>query len=358
MSTTDIPDTAAAQARIDAISGFDAELERLEAAGLAPDPAWRARVAAHHAQLAAAITARHDIDRDARSRQLSLGLRIVSFLGAVALAAALYYLSLQFWPLLPTAAQAGTLIGAALAALGVAALVARRDRSGYFTKLAALAACTCFMLDLALLAQIFNLGLARIILLAWAAFALALACAWDVRLLLVLAIACIAVFVGAESGTFRGAYWLGLGHRPERYFIASALLGCVPLLPLRARPGFAATWRIGALLCLFLPILVLSFWGAGSLLPLRPASIELLYQLAGFALAAGAIWLGIRRGWPDTSTTGAVFFCIFLYARFFDWWWDWLPKYLFFLLLALSALVLLFLFTRWRRAALRKVARS
>ncbi len=30
--------------------------------------------------------------------------------------------------------------------------------------------------------------------------------------------------------------------------------------------------------------------------------------------------------------TGNVFFTIFLYTKFYDWWWDWMPKYLFFLL--------------------------
>jgi hypothetical protein len=32
--------------------------------------------------------------------------------------------------------------------------------------------------------------------------------------------------------------------------------------------------------------------------------------------------------------TGITFFVIFLYTKFFDWWWDALPKWLFFLLLA------------------------
>ena len=34
--------------------------------------------------------------------------------------------------------------------------------------------------------------------------------------------------------------------------------------------------------------------------------------------------------------TGVVFFVIFLYTKFYDWWWDLLPKYLFFLILGLT----------------------
>ena len=45
----------------------------------------------------------------------------------------------------------------------------------------------------------------------------------------------------------------------------------------------------------------------------------------------------------------AVAAAIFLYTKFFDWWWEWLPKWLFFLLIALSAVLLLLVFQRLRR---------
>jgi hypothetical protein len=37
-----------------------------------------------------------------------------------------------------------------------------------------------------------------------------------------------------------------------------------------------------------------------------------------------------------------------LYTKFYDWWWDWMPKYLFFLTLGLVAILLLLLFKRLR----------
>ena len=46
--------------------------------------------------------------------------------------------------------------------------------------------------------------------------------------------------------------------------------------------------------------------------------------------------------------TGLTFFVIFLYTKFFDWWWQTMPKYLFFLLIGLSAVLLLFVFKRLR----------
>jgi len=46
--------------------------------------------------------------------------------------------------------------------------------------------------------------------------------------------------------------------------------------------------------------------------------------------------------------TGMTFFVIFLYTKFYDWWWDIMPKYLFFLVIGLSAVLLLIVFKRLR----------
>ena len=46
--------------------------------------------------------------------------------------------------------------------------------------------------------------------------------------------------------------------------------------------------------------------------------------------------------------TGVVFFVIFLYTKFFDWWWEVMPRYLFFLVLALAALLCLVVLRRLR----------
>ena len=39
------------------------------------------------------------------------------------------------------------------------------------------------------------------------------------------------------------------------------------------------------------------------------------------------------------------------FAKLFDWWWQLLPRYLFFLLLGLIAVLLLVMLQRWRRSA-------
>ena len=46
--------------------------------------------------------------------------------------------------------------------------------------------------------------------------------------------------------------------------------------------------------------------------------------------------------------TGLSFFVIFLYTKLFDWWWESMPKYLFFLVLGLSAVLILLVLRRLR----------
>jgi len=104
-----------------------------------------------------------------------------------------------------------------------------------------------------------------------------------------------------------------------------------------------------AVLAVLLPMLLLANWGSISYLTWPAARIEVMYQLLGFICSAGFIALGIRRGWPGVANAGVVFFVIFLYTKFYDWWWQTMPKYLFFLVIALSAVLLLLVFQRLRR---------
>ena len=70
--------------------------------------------------------------------------------------------------------------------------------------------------------------------------------------------------------------------------------------------------------------------------------------MLGFVASAAAIWVGARRHWPDTVNTGVTFFVIFLYTKFFDWWWEIMPKYLFFLVLGLTAVLFMVVMRRLR----------
>lgn len=339
-----------AQQRADEIQIFQRELDRLEKERvLALTEEQRRAVAAHHNQLLTQYTQTYDIDRDVQAKQLSLGMRIASFLGALALAASVFFLFYQFWGLLSTTVQVTTLILAAVGTLVATVWIQGRDGTGYFTKLAAMVTFACFVLNVSMLGQIFNIAPSDKALIVWGALAFLLAYTCDLRLLLAAGILCVIGFVSARTGTWSGLYWLYFGMRPENFFPAAIILFLVPQLVNHARfAGFAAIYRVFGLLTLFLPVLVLANWGQASYLALDPAVVKGMYQVFGFVGSAAAIWVGARRQWPEVVNTGMTLLIIFLYTKFFDWWWEIMPKYLFFLVLGLTAILFIVVLRRLR----------
>lgn len=343
-----------AQQRTDRIKSFNQELAELERAGaLTLTDTQRQAIAAYHQKLIAQFSQSFDIDRTQQEKQLSLGMRIASFLGALALAASVFFLFYQFWGKLGTTSQVVILIGASLITFVATILVAGKDASGYFTKLIGLVAFACFVLNITMLGQIFNITPTDNALLAWAALALLIAYAYDVRLLQVAAILCIIAYVAARFGTWGGTYWVYFGNRPENFFPIAILLFFLPQwIDHRHFSGFALSYRVFGIITLLLPMLMLANYGDMSYLNFHPDNIEGGYQLAGFIISATIIWYGIRHGWGHVVNTGVVFFVIFIYTKFFDWWWDVMPKYLFFLVLGLVAIACLMILKYLRKMEL------
>lgn len=344
------PSKSSAQQRADQIAAFQRELALLEqeqVLGLTAEQ--RQAVERHHQELLERYRSAFDIDKSHREKQLSLGMRVASFFGALALAASVFFLFYQFWGRLPTIGQVGILIAASVLTFVATVFVAKRDASGYFTKLIGLVSVACFVLNISMLGQIFNITPTDNALIPWALFAFLLAYVFDVRLLLAAGIICIATFVAARVGTWSGMYWIHFGERPENFFPVALLLFALPSLIDHSRfGGFASIYRVFGLLALFMPMLILANWGMISYLNVDPELIEGAYQLAGFGLSGGAVWLGIRKGWGEVTNTGVIFFVIFIYTKFFDWWWEIMPKYLFFLVLGLTAILFLLILKRLR----------
>ena len=341
---------SAAQQRADRIQAFRQELEELSREQvLSLSAEQQHAIDSHHQALLEQFRNGFDIDSTTQEKQLSLGMRIASFLGAVALAASVFFLFYQFWGRIGTSAQIGILSSASIISFVATAIVAGRDPTGYFTKLAALVAFACFVLNITMFGQIFNITPTDNALLAWAALALLLAYAYDARLLLVAALLCIIAFVSARVGAWGGMDWIHFGQRPEYFFPIAIVLFFIPQWINQQRfGGFALCYRVFGIITLLLPVLVLAHWGYGSYLNINKEFIEGAYQLAGLALSAGFIAYGIRRGWAHVVNSGVSFFVIFIYTKFFDWWWELMPKYLFFLVMSLLAILTLVILKRMR----------
>jgi hypothetical protein len=158
-------------------------------------------------------------------------------------------------------------------------------------------------------------------------------------------------FVSARVGSWAGIDWVYVGQRPESFYPAALALWLVPQFTRQDRfVGFDTAYRVFALLTLFIPMLVLAHFGSTSYLGVDHALVEGGYQVLGFAASAAVVWLGLRKSWPTVTNVGIAFFTVFVYRKFFVWWWDAMPKYLFFLVIALTALLMLFVLRRLRAA--------
>lgn len=344
-----------AQKRADRIQAFRAELRDLEAEGiLSLPPEAKQRLERHHEELVRRLAGEFDIDTTEAQKQLSWGMRIASFLGALAFCASVFLFFYRFWGLLPTPAQVALVVAApVLAVLGME-LAARRERTLYFAGIVGLVAFGGFVLNLVVLGSIFNITPSPRAFLPWAAFAFLLAYAYGLRILLVAGILSLAGYLSATMGTWRGMYWLSFGERPENFLPAGLVLLAIPFATHRRFQDFPPLYRIFGLLGIFLPILVLANWGDVSYLMWPAERVESLYQVAGFVVAGVAIWLGIRHHRREVTNLACTFFVIYLYTKFFDWWWDWMPKYVFFFILGSIAVALLFVLKKFRSLSLRR----
>jgi uncharacterized membrane protein len=228
----------------------------------------------------------------------------------------------------------------------------RRDPSGYFTNLAAMVAFACFVLDLWMLGQIFNVRSSPDALLMWGALALVMAYQCDLPVLLAAGVVCIGAWIPARGAALAGVEWLQFMERPENLLLPAVGAFVLPLfIAHRDRPMFPAVYRGLGLTTAFGAFLVLANVGRASYLRLDKGWIESAYQWIGFAASAAAVWLGVRRGWTESLNLGVLFFVVFLFMKFVDWWWETMPRSLFFFILGLTAVLVIMILRRLRAAA-------
>jgi uncharacterized membrane protein len=269
-------------------------------------------------------------------------MRVASLLGAIALSAAAYFFLYRFWGGLPTGFQVAVLAAAPLVAVGAMELAARKERTLYVAGILGLVAVACFVLDLNVLGATFNVEPSPGAFLAWSAFAGLLAYAYG---------------LSSQVAVWTSCPWNLSLQRPESLFLPGALLLLMAaFVPSRGVPRFPPLYRASGLIVLLFALFVLSNWGWNSYLPWSWGTVEVVYQVVGFVVAGLALALGNRRRWREVENVATTFFVLFLFARFFDWWWDWMPRWLFFLLIGALAVAILLALRRLRSTAHRVTA--
>lgn len=290
-----------------------------------------------------------DVDTSVSQKRVSWGMRIASTLGSIAICAAVVLFFMRFWGYLDAPLQVAIVMLVPLLALAGAEFMSSRERTLYFTGLLALVAFASFVMNLAVLGSIFNINSTERALLAWGTFALVVAYRYGLRLLLAMGLLLVIGYGAAMVTAQFGYRWLDFYERPELIAFLAASVFCFPFaIEHRRHSNFSAVYRLVGTIIFFVSVLSLAEWGIPSYLPFRHQSIERLYEFVGLVTSAGAIWLGILRHWNGVVNTAATAFVIFLLTRLYHWWWDWMPKYLFFAVIGALGIALVLSFKRLR----------
>ncbi len=327
-------------------------------------------------------------------RKLGRGVSILINLGAIILAAGLIIFFASNWIEFGRAAKIASLFALTLFFYLVGFELTQEGRWN-FPKLGLaliFLGCVMFGVDILLLALIYDLTAEH----AWALMmdaAAWLAIAYLVRSRLVLFLGLIGVvsWFGAEVGYLWGGYWIYLG-RPLHFIgLGACLVAMAGIHGWRGQRSFAAPFALVGLLLIYLSTLILSIfdvqkgfraetWSApvavwlmligpylfvlaalvfihvrwqrtrmtdppalvvlfllalmllSSVIAWTPGPREIWFILLLTLFTSAGIYLGIAWESSVFLNTGIVFFALNVYTRFYEYFWDAMPKSLFFII--------------------------
>lgn len=327
-------------------------------------------------------------------RKLGHGVTILINLGAIILAAGLIIFFASNWIEFGRAAKIASLFALTLFFYLVGFELTQEGRWN-FPKLGLaliFLGCVMFGVDILLLALIYDLTAEH----AWALMmdaAAWLAIAYLVRSRLVLFLGLIGVvsWFGAEVGYLWGGYWIYLG-RPLHFIgLGACLVAMAGIHGWRGQRSFAAPFALVGLLLIYLSTLILSIfdvqkgfraetWSApvavwlmligpylfvlaalvfihvrwqrtrmtdppalvvlfllalmllSSVIAWTPGPREIWFILLLTLFTSAGIYLGIAWESSVFLNTGIVFFALNVYTRFYEYFWDAMPKSLFFII--------------------------
>ena len=339
-------DRKSAQERVDRIKAFTAELRDLDRDGIVTlNQDQRRAVDEYHAKVAHDYEREFDIDLNEDAGKLSLGMKIASVLGALAFSLAVYFFVEQFWGHLPLPAQISLLTTAPLAAIALAELASRRERTLYVTSILCAVAIAGFVVNVTALANLLSLRSSPVSLALLAAFSLLLAQRYRLKLPLFFGLAFAVGFTAMFPRWIAGYAWDDLSEWLELMILGSLAVGWFST---RQPPYFAPVYRAVCSLGLIFSFLGLSTSAGQSVLPVTSTAIEGIYTIIGLAAMALGMAMGIRNSWPEVTILSAVGFVVMLFTKMVDWMWDAIPQYLFFLLIGGISLALIAVFRRIR----------
>lgn len=341
------------RARARRILAFREEVAALEAEGVVTrDAELLTNVRVHHDAMLADISAREEVDFTRSEARLSTGMRIATVLGAAALAAAWGFFVVSAWDDLGRSGRlALVIIPPILLTIGTA-YAARREASGHVASIVATVATVAFGVNLVAVAALYDLPDSRGIFLVVGLFAMLLAYGHGLAMPLLIGIGGIGGWLWSLAAIPQGRWWDGVFGQLEFLALLGAGAMALPALTRRGPPSFALVWRAVGATGIVVALLFLGLTADASFFDgASDDVVEGIYQLLGGVVFTVMVWQGLVRDRTELVRVGTVGLTLLLLFRMVDWFWDWIPKWLFFLVVGAIAFGALLLLRRLRRTA-------
>ncbi|MDP6831577.1 MAG: DUF2157 domain-containing protein [Alphaproteobacteria bacterium] len=328
-----------AQERIKRIFAFRDELSELQDKNvIALSCADQDAIAAYHRDLLEEYSSAYDTDLTKSESQLSWGMRAASTLGAVAFALGVFMFFEHYWESFSTAVQVGLATAAPFIGWALSEAVAYRYKTPHYTSLAVLVAIACFVMNLIILGIVFNIATSPNAFLAWGLFGMMLAYRHDLAVVLGISLIGLSIFAGGFLTNLTGFAWPATTI-PEFYLAAGILCLAAAILIKSSVVGrYRNVFFLVGLIQIYCILTWLSSLPNDSILPLSDLLIEGLYTSIAFIAGVAGVHQCIRAEWAVEAYLSAVFLAIFMLLKYFDWFWDDLPRYIFFLILGVVAI--------------------
>ena len=335
--------------RLRRIFAFREELQALRDEGVvAPGDPTLAAIAARHDLLLAEAARDERIDLSREEARLSAGMRLATLLGATALSIAWAMFVSSTWDALGDTARMLLIWVPPVLLVLATGVAARRDATGYIANILATVGSIAVAVATVATVRTYGLSPTRNQFLAVAIYGLFLA--YRHRLIMPLLIG------GTAAGAWTWSLFAILRGQPfdqvfevaEPAIVAGALALLVGTVRRRDPAEFRLVWRFGGIVAICWSLLVLgvageaSWFGPGNL-------VEGAYQVVGFGAFVALAWQGLRRDDQLLARSGGAALLLFLLFRMFDWFWQAIPDWLFFLAMGALAFGVLLVLRRLRR---------
>jgi hypothetical protein len=218
-------------------------------------------------------------------------------------------------------------------------VVRARDRTGYFSTLAAALSFTCFVLAVVILPPLWNIDLGSASVLSCTVFSFILAYEMCSRLQLCAALIGVLIYGAALVTVSLGAPWWVFEERPENLYPGAVILLAIPsLISQRNYAGFGPLYRLFGTLILFGGFLMLAGLPSLSYVARDPHAVSAWYKVMTLVGGGAGIYIGVSRQLPEISFLSGLSLLVLTGLEACAWLLPKLPAYQF--LLMMSALAI------------------